>query len=282
MGAQIIDGRAIAKGLREAVRARVANRVRRQQRRPGLAVVLIGDDPASLVYVNNKRLACEQVGIDSFEYRRPAATCEAELLDLIVQLNADERVDGILVQLPLPGHIKGNMVTEAISPAKDVDGFHPYNIGRLNAGRPVYRPCTPQGIMALLESTGVSLTGMDAVIVGRSNIVGRPMVAELLGRDCTPTVCHSRSRDIDERVGRADIVVAAVGRPGFIQGAWIKPGAIVIDVGINRLPDGRLSGDVDFESARQVAGYITPVPGGVGPMTIACLLQNTLIAAESG
>ncbi len=281
MGAQIIDGKAIADGLRETVRARVEERVHRRQPRPGLAVVLIGDAPASLVYVRNKKLACEWVGMNSFEFSRPAVTSEAKLLDLIGQLNADERVNGILIQLPLPGHIDTNKVIEAISPDKDVDGFHPYNIGRLNIGRPVYRPCTPQGIMSLLEFTGIKLAGMDAVIVGRSNIVGRPLIAELLDKDCTPTICHSYTRDIGDQVRGADIVIAAVGRPGFIQGTWIKPGAIVIDVGINHLPNGRLSGDVDFESARQVAGYITPVPGGVGPMTIACLLQNTLIAAES-
>ncbi len=281
MSAQIIDGKAVAEALRENIRGRVEKRLSRQRRCPGLAVILTGEDPASQIYVHNKKLACEQAGIESFEFKKPAETTEAELLDLIVQLNADVQVDGILVQLPLPEHIDTDKVIETISPDKDVDGFHPYNIGRLAAGKPTYRPCTPQGIIRLLESTGINLAGMDAVIVGRSNIVGRPMMLELLAKDCTPTICHSRTKDLAGRVRSADIVVAAVGKPDFIQGDWIKPGAIVIDVGINRLKNGCLTGDIDFESARKNAGRITPVPGGVGPMTIACLLQNTLTSAES-
>lgn len=251
-----------------------------QLHRPGLAVILVGEDPASQIYVRNKKRACEEVGIESFEYKKPADLSEKELLSLIIQLNDNRWIDGILVQLPLPDHIDEALVIKTISPEKDIDGFHPFNIGCLATGKPTFRPCTPQGITRLLESTGVDLAGMDAVIIGRSSIVGRPMMLELLAKDCTPRICHSRTRHLAEHVRSADIVVAAMGRANFIPGDWIKPGAIVIDVGINRLDDGSLAGDVDFETAREIAGYITPVPGGVGPMTIACLLQNTLDSAE--
>ena len=281
MSAQIIDGKAIAENLRASVKKAVDERVENGLRRPGLAVILVGDDPASQVYVRNKKLACEKAGITSFEHTPSADITEADLLSLIHELNNDEEVDGILVQLPLPDHIDTESVIEAISPEKDVDGFHPYNIGRLMIGKPTFRPCTPQGVTRLLESTGIDITGMDAVIVGRSNIVGRPMAFELLAKNCTPRICHSRSKDLPDQIKQADILVAAIGKPGFIQAEWIKPGAIVIDVGINRLESGKLAGDVDFESVKEVAGYITPVPGGVGPMTIACLLENTLQSARN-
>ena len=281
MSAQIIDGKAIAENLRESVKKAVDERVENGLRRPGLAVILVGDDPASQVYVRNKKLACEKAGITSFEHTPSADITEADLLSLIHELNDDEEVDGILVQLPLPDHIDTESVIEAISPEKDVDGFHPYNIGRLMIGKPTFRPCTPQGVTRLLESTGIDIAGMDAVIVGRSNIVGRPMAFELLAKNCTPRICHSRSKDLPDQIKQADILVAAIGKPGFIQAEWIKPGAIVIDVGINRLESGKLAGDVDFESVKEVAGYITPVPGGVGPMTIACLLENTLQSARN-
>ena len=281
MSAYIIDGKAIAQAVRKGVKRAVDQRLKDGLRRPGLAVILVGENPASQVYVRNKKLACEQTGITSFEHAPPADISEIELLALIQQLNHDERVDGILVQLPLPAHIDETSVIEAISPDKDVDGFHPYNVGRLMVGKPTFRPCTPQGVTRLLESTGIDIAGMDAVIVGRSNIVGRPMAFELLAKDCTPRICHSRSKDLPAQIKQADILVAAMGKPGFIQGDWIKPGAIVIDVGINRLDDGKLAGDVDFDAAKEVAGYITPVPGGVGPMTIACLLENTLQSASN-
>ncbi len=281
MTAQIIDGKAVAEALRNEVKANVDQRLEKQLRRPGLAVILVGEDPASQVYVRNKKIACEKAGIDSIEFKKNADITEDELLGLIEELNQDQKVDGILVQLPLPAHISEDRVIETISPEKDVDGFHPYNIGCLTIGKPTFRPCTTTGVTRLLESTGIDLTGMDAVIVGRSNIVGRPMMLELLARDCTPRICHSRTKNLSDHVRSADIVVAAIGKPNFIPGDWIKPGAIVIDVGINRLDDGSLAGDVDFETAKETAGYITPVPGGVGPMTIACLLQNTLQSAEN-
>lgn len=281
MSASIIDGKAVASELKSSVKEQIEKRFQDGLRIPGLAVVLVGNNPASEVYVRNKKLACQQVGINSIEHAMPVETTEHDLLNLIEGLNDDPDIDGILVQLPLPEHINEEKVIETISPAKDVDGFHPYNIGRLMVGKPTFRPCTPQGVTRLLESTGIDLTGMDAVIVGRSNIVGRPMAFELLQKDCTPTICHSRSKDLESQVKKADIIVAAVGKPAFIQGDWIKPGAIVIDVGINRLDSGKLAGDVDYDSAVNVAGYITPVPGGVGPMTIACLLENTLQSARN-
>jgi methylenetetrahydrofolate dehydrogenase (NADP+)/methenyltetrahydrofolate cyclohydrolase len=241
---------------------------------------MVGGHPASWVYVRNKRRACTEVGIRDASHDLPADVTQVELLSLVRDLNRDPTVHGILVQLPLPAHIDTNRVIDAIDPAKDVDGFHPHNIGLLAQRRPVLRPCTPYGAMRLLESTGESLTGKDAVVVGASNIVGRPMALELLLAGCTVTVCHSQTRDLPRHVSQADILVAAVGRPGLVQGGWVKPGAIVIDVGINRLPDGRLTGDVEFAHARERAAWITPVPGGVGPMTVACLLANTLHAAQ--
>ena len=282
MSAQILDGKAIAADIREQVKVRVDARLAAGQRAPGLVVVLVGENPASQVYVRNKQNACEKVGFKSELIRLPATTTEQELLELIDQLNAREEVDGILVQLPLPQQIDEETVTERISPTKDVDGFHPYNIGRLTLRMPLLRPCTPKGVMTMLERTGMDLVGKDAVIIGQSNIVGRPMFLELLMARCTPMVCHSKTRDLQAKVKAADIVVAAVGRPKMIPGEWIRPGATVIDVGINRIPrdDGksRLVGDVAFETAVEVAGAITPVPGGVGPMTIACLLANTVTA----
>lgn len=280
MSAQIIDGKAIAAGIREEVRQAVQRRVDAGLRPPGLAVILVGRDAASEVYVHNKRKACETAGFVSKSFDLPADTREEALLALIDRLNDDPAIDGILVQLPLPGHIDSETVIERIHPDKDVDGFHPYNIGRLTVRLPALRPCTPHGVMTLLRSTGQNLKGMEAVVVGASNIVGRPMSLELLLAGCTVTTCHRFTKDLAGHVARADIVVVAVGKPGLLKGEWIKPGAIVIDVGINRDAEGRLVGDVDFDTALQRAGWITPVPGGVGPMTVATLLQNTLYAAE--
>jgi methylenetetrahydrofolate dehydrogenase (NADP+)/methenyltetrahydrofolate cyclohydrolase len=240
---------------------------------------MVGDNPASAVYVRNKRRACEQAGIVSVAHDLPATTTTKELLALIDRLNADPAIDGILVQLPLPAQIRADAVIERIEPSKDVDGFHPYNIGRLTQGTPLLRPCTPYGVILLLQRSGISLEGRDAVIVGRSNIVGRPMALELLMRSATVTVCHSRTKDLPACVGAADLLVAAIGKPEFVRGEWIRPGAVVVDVGINRLDDGRLVGDVQFDTARERAGHITPVPGGVGPMTIAVLMKNTLEAS---
>ncbi len=279
MTASIIDGKAIAEDIRREVRAGTAALLARGRRRPGLAVVMVGDSQASAVYVRNKRRACAETGIESFAHDLPQSTSEGELLALIDRLNADPAVDGILVQLPLPPQIRADAVIERIAPAKDVDGFHPYNIGRLTQGTPLLRPCTPYGVILMLEKTGLGIDGLDAVIVGRSNIVGRPMALELLMRGATVTVCHSRTKDLPAHVAAADLLVAAIGRPEFVSGDWIKPDAIVIDVGINRLPDGRLVGDVQFNAARERAGHITPVPGGVGPMTIAVLMKNTLEAS---
>jgi len=280
MTARIIDGKARAARLTDDVGAAVAARVAAGRAQPGLAVVLVGENPASQVYVRNKRRTTEAAGMRSFAYDLPGATPEADLLALIDTLNADPAVHGILVQLPLPKHIDEERVTERIDPGKDVDGFHPYNIGRLVLKRPTLRPCTPYGCMTLLAGTGEDLVGKHAVVIGQSNIVGRPMALELLMARCTVTICHSATRDLPGLVRQADIVVAGVGRAGFVQGDWIKPGAIVIDVGINRGADGKLVGDVDFDAVKERAGWITPVPGGVGPMTIATLLANTLRAAE--
>ena len=281
MTAKIIDGKAIAAGIRQNVKQRVDHRLANGQRPPGLAVVLVGSDAASQVYVNNKRKSCAEVGFLSKSFDLPADTTEQALLDIIDQLNADPEIDGILVQLPLPPHIDSEKVIERITPDKDVDGFHPYNIGLLVQRIPKLRPCTPWGVMTLREHTGEDLRGKEAVIVGASNIVGRPMGLELLLAGCTVTTCHRFTKDLEGHVRRADIVVVAVGRPNFIPGQWVKAGAIIIDVGINRLDSGKLCGDVDFDAASQRAGWITPVPGGVGPMTIATLLQNTLYVAES-
>ncbi|CAG0965930.1 methylenetetrahydrofolate dehydrogenase (NADP+) / methenyltetrahydrofolate cyclohydrolase [Burkholderiales bacterium] len=280
MSARLLDGKALAERVTGEVRAAVAARVARGGNAPGLAVVLVGENVASQVYVRNKRKTTEGVGMRSYAHDLPADVPEPELLALIDRLNADPDVSGILVQLPLPAHVDPEQVTERIDPRKDVDGFHPYNIGRLVLKRPTLRPCTPYGCMKLLEETREPLAGKHAVIIGQSNIVGRPMALELLMARCTVTICHSATRDLPELVRLADIVVAGVGKPRFVAGDWIKPGAIVLDVGINRLPDGKLCGDVDFDAAKEHASWITPVPGGVGPMTIAMLLSNTLRAAE--
>ena len=280
MTAQIISGKAIAENLLNSIKDRIDVRLQASKRAPGLAVILIGGDPASSIYVRNKRLACEKVGIRSVAYDLPGTTTEAELLALIQQLNNDESIDGILVQAPLPPHIKDEHVIEAISPNKDVDGFHPYNIGRLAVRQPTLRSCTPFGVIKMLQATNIDLMGMDAVVVGVSNHVGRPMGLELLLAGCTVTSCHRHTKNLGEIVARADLVIAAAGKPGLIKGEWIKPGAIVIDIGINRLADGTISGDVDFAAAKERAGWITPVPGGVGPMTVATLMENTLLSLE--
>jgi methylenetetrahydrofolate dehydrogenase (NADP+)/methenyltetrahydrofolate cyclohydrolase len=276
----ILDGKAVAQRVTDEVRAGVAEFVAAGHAPPGLAVVLVGDNAASHVYVRNKRRTTETVGMRSFAHDLPADTSEDTLLALIDRLNADPAVNGILVQLPLPKQIDAEKVIERIDPKKDVDGFHPYNIGRLVLKMPILRPCTPYGCMRLLKETGADLVGMHAVVIGQSNIVGRPMALELLMARCTVTICHSATRDLPGIVRQADIVVAGVGKPRFVQRDWIKPGAIVIDVGINRLPDGKLCGDVDFDAVEDLASWITPVPGGVGPMTIATLLGNTLAAAR--
>ena len=281
MTAQLIDGKAIAASLRQQIAQRVAERRQRGLRAPGLAVILVGNDPASEVYVSHKRKDCEEVGFMSKAYDLPASTSQAELLSLIDSLNDAAEIDGILVQLPLPAHLDASQLLERIRPDKDVDGFHPYNVGRLAQRIPLLRPCTPKGIMTLLESTGADLHGMHAVIVGASNIVGRPMALELLLAGCTVTVTHRFTKDLPGHLASADLVVVAAGKPGLVKGEWIKQGAIVIDVGINRQADGKLIGDVVFDTALPRAGWITPVPGGVGPMTRACLLENTLYAAES-
>ena len=280
MAARIIDGKAVAERLTAEVRAGVERRVAAGRAAPGLAVVLVGENAASQVYVRNKRRTTDGAGMRSFAYDLPSAASEAELLALIDRLNADPAVNGILVQLPLPPQVVVERVIERIDPRKDVDGFHPYNVGRLVLKMPILRPCTPYGCMRLLEETREPLIGKHAVIIGPSNIVGRPMALELLMARCTVTICHSATRDLPGVVRQGDIVVAAVGKAGFVRGDWINEGAIVVDVGINRRADGKLVGDVDFASARERASWITPVPGGVGPMTIAMLLANTLRAAE--
>jgi len=280
MTARLLDGKALAARVTDEVKAAVDARVASGRRAPGLAVVLVGENAASQVYVRNKRHTTETVGMRSYAYDLPADVSGARLLALIDELNANPDVSGILVQLPLPSHVDPERVTERIDPRKDVDGFHPYNIGRLVLKRPTLRPCTPYGCMKLLAETGEPLVGKHAVIIGQSNIVGRPMALELLMARCTVTVCHSATRDLPQVVRQGDIVVAGVGKPKFVPGDWIRTGAIVIDVGINRGADGKLVGDVDFDAAMARASWITPVPGGVGPMTIATLLANTLHAAE--
>jgi len=280
MTAQLIDGKTIAANIREDIANKVIARRQKGLRIPGLAVILVGSDPASEVYVSHKRKDCEQVGFVSESYDLPATTNQEELLTLIDKLNDDVRIDGILVQLPLPAHLDAAPLLERIRPDKDVDGFHPFNIGRLAQRNPLLRPCTPRGIMQLLASIKADLYGMNAVVVGASNIVGRPMALELLLAGCTVTVTHRFTKDLAAHVSNADLVVVAVGKPDLVKGDWIKPGAIVIDVGINRQADGKLIGDVEFAKAAARASWITPVPGGVGPMTRACLLENTLYAAE--
>ena len=281
MSAKIIDGKAVAADLKQQLKLATTERLAEGKRRPGLAVVLIGANPASQVYVGSKRKSCEEIGFKSEAYDLPETATEEELLSLIDKLNQDDDIDGILVQLPLPQHISAETVIERIAPHKDVDGFHPYNIGRLAQRNPQLRPCTPKGVITLLRTTGVDLKGLEAVVVGASNIVGRPMALELLLAGCTTTVCHRWTNNLEEQVRRADLLVVAVGKAGFIPGEWIKQGAIVIDVGINRLENGKLTGDVEFEKAKEKASWITPVPGGVGPMTVATLLENTLFAAET-
>ncbi|MDF1764579.1 MAG: bifunctional methylenetetrahydrofolate dehydrogenase/methenyltetrahydrofolate cyclohydrolase FolD [Oleibacter sp.] len=281
MTALLIDGKAKAESIREAIRIRVDTRLAAGKRAPGLAVILVGHDPASEVYVAHKRKDCEQVGIISKAYDLPDTTSQEELIALIDSLNAASDVDGILVQLPLPAGLKADEILERIDPTKDVDGFHPFNVGRLAQRIPLLRPCTPAGIVDLLDDTGIDITGKHAVIVGASNIVGRPMGLELLLKGCTVTTCHRFTQDLASFVKQADIVIVAVGKPGIVKGAWIKEGAIVIDVGINRLDNGKLIGDVDFAAAAERASFITPVPGGVGPMTRAKLLENTLFACET-
>jgi methylenetetrahydrofolate dehydrogenase (NADP+) / methenyltetrahydrofolate cyclohydrolase len=278
MTARIIDGKGIAEQIKAEVRQATDALAAAGRRRPGLAVVMVGDSAASQVYVRNKRSSCVQAGIYSSAHDLPASTSEVELLDLIRLLNNDTAIDGILVQLPLPAQIRARAIIEAIDPAKDVDGFHPYNLGRLVQREPLLRPCTPYGVMRMLASISAKVAGLEAVVVGASNIVGRPMALELLLAGATTTVCHSRTRNLGAQVARADLVVAAVGQPGMVRGEWIKPGAIVIDVGMNRLESGKLVGDVEYAPAAARAAWITPVPGGVGPMTVAMLMNNALEA----
>ncbi len=280
MTAQLIDGKKVSEQCLNTVRERIAERMNQGLRVPGLAVILVGDDPASAVYVRNKNVACGKVGIKSFAYELPATTSEDELLNLIKELNQNPEVDGILVQLPLPDHIDVQKVLETIDPSKDVDGFHPYNVGRLVVRKPLMRPCTPKGVMTLLKAYDIDPKRKKVTIVGASNIVGRPMALEMMLAGGTPTICHRFTQNLADEVAAADIVVVAVGKPNMVKGEWLKDGAVVIDVGINRLEDGSLCGDVDFASAVERAAFITPVPGGVGPMTIASLLENTLEAAE--
>ncbi|MDN7132452.1 bifunctional methylenetetrahydrofolate dehydrogenase/methenyltetrahydrofolate cyclohydrolase FolD [Halomonas sp. MC140] len=280
MTAQLIDGKSIAATVRLQVAEKVAARRQAGLRAPGLAVVVVGEDPASQVYVNNKHRACEQAGIISLQHALPTNTSQHALEALVDQLNNDPNIDGILVQLPLPKHLDAGPILERIRPDKDIDGFHPYNIGRLAQRMPALRPCTPKGIMTLLAQNDIALRGLDATVVGASNIVGRPMALELMLAGCTTTVCHRFTQNLAEHVSRADILVVAVGKPGLVKGEWIKPGAVVIDVGINRQENGTLIGDIDFAVAAERASFITPVPGGVGPMTVATLLENTLEAAE--
>lgn len=280
MTAQIIDGTLISKTVRSEVAEKVKSRIESGLRAPGLAVVLVGEDPASQVYVGSKRRACEEVGFVSKSYDLPVTTTQDELLSLIDTLNEDSTIDGILVQLPLPKGLDSTLILERILPEKDVDGFHPYNVGRLAQRIPKLRSCTPKGIMTLLERYEVDIKGKHAVIVGASNIVGRPMTLELLLAGCTTTTCHRFTKDLESHVRQADIVVVAVGKANFVPGEWIKEGAVVIDVGINRQENGKLVGDVDFANAKEKASFITPVPGGVGPMTVATLIENTLFACE--
>ncbi len=280
MTAQLIDGNQIASNLRAKIRQEVSTRLENGQSRPGLAVILVGEDPASAVYVSKKVKACEEVLFDSRKISLDASISQQDLLLEVEKLNNDQSVHGILVQLPLPSHLDSSQILEAILPEKDVDCFHPYNVGRLVQRIPELRPCTPYGVMLMLESIGQSVKGLDCVVVGASNIVGRPMAMELLLKGATVTVCHKFTKDLASHVARADLVVVGVGIPGLVKGEWIKPGAIVIDVGINRLDNGKLTGDVEFEVAAERASWITPVPGGVGPMTVATLMQNTLLAAQ--
>jgi methylenetetrahydrofolate dehydrogenase (NADP+) / methenyltetrahydrofolate cyclohydrolase len=280
MTAILIDGKAISANLLSSIKSKIDIRLSNGKRAPGLAVILVGADPASAIYVRNKRLACEKVGITSTAYDLPASTTVESLNQLIDDLNANDQIDGILLQLPLPSHFDTALVVERIIPSKDVDGFHPYNIGRLAVRQPTLRSCTPFGVVKMLETLPITLMGLDAVIVGVSNHVGRPMALELLLAGCTVTSCHRHTKDLAKLIQAADLVVAAAGKPSLIKGEWIKEGAIVVDIGINRLDNGKITGDVDFELARMRAGWITPVPGGVGPMTVATLMENTLLAMQ--
>ncbi|MCH8054931.1 MAG: bifunctional methylenetetrahydrofolate dehydrogenase/methenyltetrahydrofolate cyclohydrolase FolD [Deltaproteobacteria bacterium] len=280
MMAMIIDGKAVAREIRKQIKEEVEGLKRRWGMIPGLGVVLVGDDPSSHLYVRNKEKACKEVGIQSQEHLLSAAISEKELLSLVHSLNRDKEIHGILVQLPLPAHIRAERILEAVSPQKDIDGFHPVNQGRLLLGAEGFKPCTPMGIIKLLDSVGCDPKGKNAVVVGRSNIVGKPVALMLLARHATVTLCHSRTAHLRDEVSRADILVVAIGKAGLVRGDWVKPGAVVIDVGVNRLPNGKLVGDVEFESAKDRAAWISPVPGGVGPMTICMLLFNTLRAAK--
>lgn len=278
--AMIIDGKAVAREIRKQIKEEVEGLKRRWGMIPGLGVVLVGDDPSSHLYVRNKEKACKEVGIQSQEHLLSAAISEKELLSLVHSLNRDKEIHGILVQLPLPAHIRAERILEAVSPQKDIDGFHPVNQGRLLLGAEGFKPCTPMGIIKLLDSVGCDPKGKNAVVVGRSNIVGKPVALMLLARHATVTLCHSRTAHLRDEVSRADILIVAIGKAGLVRGDWVKPGAVVIDVGVNRLPNGKLVGDVEFESAKDRAAWISPVPGGVGPMTICMLLFNTLRAAK--
>jgi methylenetetrahydrofolate dehydrogenase (NADP+)/methenyltetrahydrofolate cyclohydrolase len=280
MVAKIIDGLAVSKQLQHDIAQAVKLRLNKGLRAPGLAVVIVGENPASKIYVGKKRKMCQELGMISKDFNLPDTAAESELLRIINELNNDATIDGILIQLPLPKHIDSTKVLETIRPDKDVDGFHPYNVGRLSIGQPVLRPCTPKGMVTLLKSTGVEIKGLDAVVIGASNIVGKPMAMELINARCTVTVCRSTTRYLPTVVRRADIIVAATGVPQMVKGDWVKEGAIILDVGINKLPDGKLVGDVDFEAAKLRASWITPVSGGVGPMTVATLMENTLYAAN--
>jgi len=280
MTAQIIDGNKISAELRAKIKQRVSDRVARGERAPGLAVILVGEDPASSVYVGKKVKACQEVGFESREIRLSETISQAALLEEVEKLNQDPAVDGILVQLPLPAHLESSEILETIRADKDVDCFHPYNVGRLVQRIPQLRPCTPYGVMLMLDAIGIDVKGLNCLVVGASNIVGRPMAMELLLKGATVTVCHKFTQDLAKHVSEADLVVVGVGIPHLVKGEWVKPGSIVIDVGINRLDNGKLTGDVDFDSAAERAAWITPVPGGVGPMTVATLMHNTLMAAE--
>lgn len=280
MTAIIIDGKAIAQQARLDLKHRLDQRRKQHRITPGLAVILVGEDPASQIYVRNKREACRESGINSFAYDLPQHTTEFELLNLVTSLNADQKVHGILIQLPLPPSLNTGRIIESIDPQKDVDGFHPNNLGLLAQGRPFLRPCTPYGVMHLLAYEKIALKGLNAVIVGTSNIVGKPMALELLNAGCTITLCHSATRNLYQPIQQGDLLVSAIGKAGIIQSQWIKPGAIVIDIGITRGANGKLHGDIEYTTAKEIASYITPVPGGVGPMTVAMLLENTFFAAE--
>ncbi len=280
MSAKIIDGKAIAENLLQDLKKEIDVRSKKGIRNPSLAVVLIGSNPASSIYVKNKRLACEKIGVKSIAYDLPSETSEKELLTLIETLNNDTSIDGILVQSPLPSHINNDVIFENISPLKDVDGFHPKNIGLLAIKQPQLRSCTPYGVMKLIKATQLAIQGLDAIVVGSSNHVGRPMALELLLGGCTVTICNRYTQKLQQKIELADIVVAAAGIPDMIKGSWIKPGAIAIDIGINRLESGKIIGDIEFDIAKTRAGFITPVPGGVGPMTVATLMENTLLAQK--